>query len=130
MSVGLLLITHKNVGKTLLDAASSVLGHCPFRAITISIENDCDPDLKEEIIKKHIKKLESESGILILTDMYGSTPSNMACRHTTKNIKAISGLNLPMLVRILNYPSLDLNQLIAKATSGGIDGVMSCRTED
>ncbi|MFV1981911.1 MAG: PTS sugar transporter subunit IIA [Thiohalomonadales bacterium] len=130
MSVGLLIITHKNIGKSLLDAASAVLGRCPLKAITVSIENNSDPDRKSDIVKKHINKLGSDEGILILTDMYGSTPSNIACRHVSKNIKAVSGLNLPMLVRVLNYPDLDLNQLIAKATSGGIEGVMSCKNED
>ncbi len=130
MTVGLLLITHKDVGKSLLNAASAVLGHCPLKALTVSIENDCNPDRKDELVKKHIKTLGTDAGILIMTDMYGSTPSNIACRHVSTNIKAVSGINLPMLVRILNYPDLNLNQLIAKATSGGIDGVMSCKNED
>jgi len=130
MSVGLLLITHKNVGKSLLDAASSVLGHCPLKAYTLSIENDCDPDKKNEAVIKYLNKLNSDEGVLILTDMYGSTPSNIACRHVSGNIKAVSGINLPMLVRILNYPDLNINQLIAKATSGGIEGVISCKKED
>jgi len=130
MSVGLLLITHNNVGKSILDAASSVLGHCPLQAITVSIENDCDPDKKSESVKKYLKKLNSDDGVLIITDMYGSTPSNIACRHVSGNIKAISGLNLPMLVRILNYPEMNLNQLIAKAKSGGTNGVMTCENEN
>ncbi len=130
MSVGLLIITHKNVGKSLLEAASAVLGRCPLPAMTLSIENDCDPEKKSATVKKYIKQLENNKGILILTDMYGSTPSNIACKHVTENIKAVSGLNLPMLVRILNYPNLDLNQIIDKATSGGIDGVMSCKDDN
>jgi PTS system ascorbate-specific IIA component len=130
MSIGLLIITHKNVGKSLLDAASAVLGRCPLKAITVSIENNSDPDQKNEIVKKHIKTLDENEGILIITDTYGSTPSNIACRHVSNNIKAVSGINLPMLVRVLNYPDLDLNQLITKATSGGIEGVMSCKEED
>lgn len=130
MSVGLLIITHKNVGKSLLDAATAVLGRCPLNTITESIENDCDPDQKSNAVKKHIKKLDCDDGILILTDMYGSTPSNIACRHVSNNIKAVSGLNLSMLVRVLNYPDLDLDKLIAKATSGAIEGVMSCKSEN
>jgi len=129
MSVGLLIITHKNIGKSLLNAASAVLGHCPLKAITVSIENNCDPDQKSDIVKKHIKTLGSDEGILILTDLYGSTPSNIACRHVSNNIKAVSGLNLPMLISVLNYPDLDLNQLIVKATSAGIKGVMNCKNE-
>ncbi|VAW99334.1 PTS system, mannose/fructose/sorbose family, IIA component [hydrothermal vent metagenome] len=129
MSVGLLIITHKNVGKALLEAASAILGNCPLPVITLSIENDCDPEKKSAIVKKYIKKLDKDQGILILTDMYGSTPSNIACKHISKNIKAVSGLNLPMLVKIFNYPNLDLNQLINKATSGGIDGVMTCKND-
>jgi len=126
MSVGLLLITHKNIGKSILDAASSVLGHCPLQAFTMSIENGCNPERENEAVIKYLNKLDNEEGILIITDLYGSTPSNIACRHVSKKVKVVSGINLPMLVRILNYPNLDLNQLLTKATSGGIKGITCC----
>jgi PTS system ascorbate-specific IIA component len=62
--------------------------------------------------------------------MYGSTPSNIACRlHAQANVRVVGGINLPMLVRILNYPRLSLDELVDKAVSGGRDGVLTCNTE-
>jgi len=63
--------------------------------------------------------------VLILTDLYGSTPSNIANRLIdTHNARAISGANLPMLLRILNYPDMDLEALCDKAADGARDGIV------
>ena len=72
-------------------------------------------------------KLDHGQGVLILTDIYGSTPSNIACALSTKeNVRIISGINLPMLIRVLNYPNLELDELVLKAISGGQEGIMDC----
>lgn len=82
-----------------------------------------------------VDRLQSGDGVLILTDMYGSTPSNVANRLMAKDgIQIVSGINLPMLLRVLNYPELGLEELVQKAVSGGRDGVRVCepvaRTEE
>jgi len=71
-------------------------------------------------------------GVLLLTDIYGATPSNIAMRFQDDEAKVmvVSGINLPMLVRVLNYPDLNINQLQEKALSGGRDGVFRCRHEE
>jgi len=62
--------------------------------------------------------------------MYGSTPSNIACHLNEPGItQIVSGINLPMLVRILNYPRLELDDIVNKALSGGKDGVLTCKME-
>ena len=69
----------------------------------------------------------ASDGVLILADMYGSTPSNIA--NAVKKhgeVAAVAGINLPMLVRVLNYFSLDLAQLTRKALSGGSEGILAC----
>jgi PTS system ascorbate-specific IIA component len=74
-----------------------------------------------------LKKLDQGHGILILTDMFGSTPSNIACAVSDRtDIRVVSGLNLPMLIRVLNYPALNLEELEIKALSGGQEGVVRC----
>ena len=73
----------------------------------------------------------SGDGVLVLTDLYGSTPSNIACKlRRHGHVRVVSGVNLPMLIRVLNYPDLDLDSLKEKALSGGRDGVLSCTSED
>ena len=67
------------------------------------------------------------SGVLILTDMYGSTPSNIAnSLKNMENIEVVAGVNLPMFIRILNYSDLNLADITEKALSGGHDGIILC----
>ena len=92
---------------------------------------DCDPDeLRAEALRQ-IERLDEGAGVLVITDIYGSTPSNVACSLVDGDrVLAVSGINLPMLVRVMNYPRLDLGELAGKAVSGGRDGVFACRSAD
>lgn len=125
MSVGLLLITHAGVGEALLKVASATFPDCPLQVRCLDVGASADPDVVRENSERLISALDRGDGVLILTDAYGSTPSNIACglshRHRTA---VVAGLNLPMLLRVLNYPHLTLRELADKAFSGGRDGVL------
>ncbi len=123
--VGLLVISHNNVGGALFDAAMSVLGNCPLPFEVLPISQNCDPEERFQKAQTYLKKLNSDSdGVLVLTDMYGSTPSNIATRLYANNVNIVTGLNLPMLVRVMNYPQLSLEKLANKAVSAGQTGVI------
>jgi PTS system ascorbate-specific IIA component len=127
MTIGLLLITHNNIGTELLETAVAMLGHCPLQAEAMDIRPDCDPDLQRQRAKAIINELDQGDGVLIMTDMYGSTPSNIACGMIDGNrVTVVAGANLPMLVRVMNYPQLDLMTLTEKAESGGHLGIRIC----
>ncbi|MBM2829596.1 MAG: phosphotransferase system, mannose/fructose-specific component [Gammaproteobacteria bacterium] len=125
MSVGLLIISHDGIGPALLGTATFMLNECPLQTKLLAASRDCDPDELATNAMEQLELLDTGDGILILTDLYGSTPSNIA-RHLIKqgNVRIISGLNLSMLIRVLNYPQLDLEQLAQKALSGGKDGII------
>ena len=130
MNVGILLITHGNIGAVLLQSATDVLGVCPLSTTTISAAPGCDPEHVLAYAKQAAQKMDCGNGVLVLTDMYGATPSNIACRlDELHDVRVVSGLNLPMLIRVLNYPELDLDDLTHKAVTGGRDGVLICNTE-
>jgi len=123
--VGLLVITHNNVGGALFDAAISVLGDCPLPFKILAVSQNCDPEERFQKAQAYLKKLNtSGDGVLVITDMYGSTPSNIATKLATDNVTIITGINLPMLIRVLNYPKLSLDKLANKAVSGGQTGVI------
>ena len=122
--IGVLIITHNNVGRALFDAATSVLGDCPMPVEILSISQNCDPEERSKKAEAYLKKLNQQDGILVLTDMYGSTPSNIATKLASDNVTIITGINLPMLVRIMNYPKLSLEKLANKAVSAGQTGVI------
>jgi len=131
MSVNVLIISHENVGAALLDAAVNTLGFCPLSADSLPIWGNCDPEEMLEAARKKIQALDTGEGVLVLTDLYGSTPSNIACRLAQENnARVVTGVNLPMLIRVLNYPKLCLDELAEKAQSGGREGIMDCKKFD
>ena len=127
MSVSLLIITHDQIGTALMDTANAMLDVSPMPVDIIAVLREHNPDVLVDEAERIIEKNEQT---LVLTDMYGSTPSNIACGlHVQGNVRVVSGINLPMLVRILNYPRLSLDELVDKAISGGRDGVLTCSRE-
>lgn len=129
MAVSILTITHAKVGHELLATANTMLGKLPLRCETLSISDQCKPEEMLAEAQRICKQIESGDGILVLTDIFGSTPSNI-CNKLMKNsdsdMHVIAGLNLPMLVRVLNYPKLPLHKLVEKALSGAHDGIIDC----
>jgi mannose PTS system EIIA component len=127
MSVGLLLITHENIATSLLETATQMLNTCPLSTQTLEVPLDASVVKILSRAKDHMHSLDNGNGVLILTDIYGATPANISKQLCNEfNCKLVAGLNLPMLVRILNYPQLNLQSMAIKAISGGHDGVILC----
>ena len=124
MNVGILMITHSDIGKQMLLTATSVFGKNPFRVEVLSVDNYDHPNDVKELGQKYVKFLDQGSGVLVLTDIIGTTPSNIAESIDYKNIRIVAGLNLSMLLNVFNYSSDSLNQLADKAVDGGITGIM------
>ena len=122
---GLLLIMHGSLGNDMLEAVKEILCGCPLPTASISVDANCDPDRIFDQASALCDKLDDGGGVLILTDLYGSTPSNIANRLIDRhNARVISGANLPMLLRILNYPDMSLDALCDKAADGARDGIV------
>ena len=127
MSVGLLIVTHGQLGEHMLDTATQMLGVCPLATAVLPVAFDCDPDAVLAEASHMVEELNGGGGVLILTDIYGSTPSNIVNRLQSRyKVQIVAGINVPMLIRVLNYPRLSLGALADKALSGGRDGVLLC----
>jgi PTS system ascorbate-specific IIA component len=127
MGVGILLVSHNRIGEELINTARQMLASSTLPAKVISIEINDQPEQIKHILDNELTKLDQGKGVLILTDMFGSTPSNIACAVSDRDdIRIVSGLNLPMLIRVLNYPQVSLEQLEQKALSGGQEGIVRC----
>ncbi|MBA3582624.1 MAG: PTS fructose transporter subunit IIA [Gammaproteobacteria bacterium] len=128
MTVGLLLITHNDIGAHLLATAREIMGGAIKTPVDcMAIRSQCEPSLELQQATRQIALLDSGQGVLILTDLYGATPSNIANRLACHSgIRVVAGLNLPMLVRVLNYADLGLDELTEKAVSGGQASVFTC----
>lgn len=126
MSVGLLLLTHEAMGDALIATARHILGRLPLalEAQAIPPGSDVDAALREAAAR--VRKLDSGAGVLVLVDVYGATPSNVAQRlpEMGLDVRRVSGLNLPMLLRALNYPEQSLAELAQTAANGGRAGIV------
>ena len=131
MSVGLLLITHEGIASSLLETANKMLGSYSSEIKAIEVPLDAPIENIKAQAEKYINDMDRGEGILILTDLYGSTPSNIGCDLLeTNNTRLVAGINLPMLVRVLNYSELNLDELTTKAETGGTDGIIQCRCKN
>src|SRR3954470_21966324 len=123
--VGLLLITHGSLGEALLRAATHTLGRPPERAEPVSVGAVDDPELVLGRAERALARVDDGSGVLILTDMFGATPANVAARLLENGrIEGLSGVNLPMVVRALANRGRPLAEVLEKARSGGAEGVV------
>ncbi|VAW61010.1 PTS system, mannose/fructose/sorbose family, IIA component [hydrothermal vent metagenome] len=127
MSVGLLLITHENIASSLLKTARLILDTSPLATRALEVPLDFPVEKVLTQAREYLKALDTGHGVLVISDIYGSTPSNIARQLCTENnYRLVAGLNLPMLIRVLNYPQLSLENMALKAVSGGHDGITLC----
>jgi PTS system ascorbate-specific IIA component len=131
MSVGILIIGHDNVGESLRDNAVKTFGAQRLPLAVVSIGRDCEPDRAHAKASAMIQALDQGDGVLVLTDICGATPCNIATRLLGKGrVKIVTGVNLPMLLRVLNYADLGLERLVDKAITGGRDGIVEISDTD
>ncbi len=102
--VGVVIVTHGNLGKELINATEMVVGEELKRFQSVSIDPKEDSEEIRNKIIEAIRKVDEGDGVLIMTDMYGGTPSNISLSFLQeKKIEVITGVNLPMLLKLATY---------------------------
>ncbi len=124
MSVALLVVTHGRIGEELLASATRILGGRPLPCASYTVEQNCDPERVARDVATRLARLDEGDGVLVLIDLFGATPCNVVRRVPDAHPCAIvTGVNLPMLLKVFNYPNGDLAMLADKAREGGREGV-------
>ena len=102
--IGVVVVTHGQLAIELLNAAEMIVGDLPrFTAVSIGWHDDVN-DAREEIVQA-IERVRGQEGVLLLTDMFGGTPSNLGMTFLEKDrIEVITGVNLPMLIKLAALP--------------------------
>jgi len=126
MTCGIPLVTHPGVGTSLLDVATRLLRHLPLKTEAFEVPFDADMDALLPLASAALRRVDSGEGVLILTDLYGASPSNLAAQLARLGTPArrVSALSLPMLLRVMNYPEQGLDQLPATAAAGTRNGAI------
>lgn len=123
--IGLLILAEKNLGAGLIATVVHTLGGLPPQLEAAGLDHAAPPEQIEALLRQGLKKVDRGDGALILADVYGATHTNIACRLLARGrIELITGVNLPMLLKVLNYRQLGMDDLIDKALSGGCGGII------
>ncbi len=126
MAVGILLLTHEGIGSALVAVAQRLLRQLPLKTEAFEVPFDGDPEALLPRASAALRRVDGGDGVLLLTDLYGATPSNLAARlaRIGTPVRRVSALSLPMLLRVMNYAELGLNELPAVAAAGARNGVV------
>ncbi len=122
--VGVLVVTHGEFGAALLDAAQMILGpQQGTRSVSVLVSRGVDEIVSE--LKAALSKLESGLGVLVLTDLFGGTPTTLSLSlRKLGNIEVVAGVNLPMLLKVLQTRTASLAELTAQAKAAGLQGIV------
>ena len=123
--IGILIVSHGAFGESLIHSASHVLGKRPLFLRQLGVTVHDDPDAILPVAEDLIRFLDQGEGVLVLTDIFGATPSNIATKLLKPGrVEGIAGVNLPMLIRVLTYREEALETVLDKALSGATEGIL------
>ena len=121
--VGLVIICHEDMGTELVRAAEMIVGK--IEAVeTVSVKQDSAPETLRDRIQSAIKKVDRKKGVMLFTDMFGGTPSNIALAFLGDAVEVVSGVNLSMVIKFANHrdekPLPELARLVQEAAQKSI----------
>ena len=119
--IGIVIVTHSQLGDALIGAAEFIIGSRPESIESVSIDLSENAEKLRGKIDRGIKKVMGQEGVIILTDMFGGTPSNLSYSFLEEgHIEVLSGVNLPILIQAVNMrKKMELDQLAANLEAFG-----------
>ncbi|KMQ78000.1 PTS system, mannose-specific IIA component [Candidatus Burkholderia pumila] len=120
---GILIIAHAPFATALRDCIAHIYGGLPARIGVIDVMPDCDPVEVRAFARSEIDRLREDNGAIVLTDVFGATPANIAASLHSEDVRVLAGCNLPMLVRAVCYRTTPLGTLAKKILQGGTKGI-------
>ncbi len=124
------MVAHNGLGDSLVDCVRHVLGEAPRNLKVLTVLAGDDPHLKLVEGQSLIGQLDTGGGVLILSDIFGATPSNIARQLcNTGRVKGVAGVNLPMLLRVVCHPDKTMPELAEIAVTGGRECIVYIDSE-
>jgi PTS system ascorbate-specific IIA component len=124
--IGVLLITHGTYGESLVQNVCHVLNKRPPQIAQLGVAAQDDPLDLLPIARRMIERVNTGDGVLVLTDIWGASPANLALKLLEPGVvEGVAGASLPMLLRALTYREKSLETMVAKAISGARDGALN-----
>ena len=123
--IGILIIAHENLGQSLIDCASHILSTTPKQLAALDVKSNADPDTLLKEAQGIIEEINSGDGVLVLSDMVGGTPCNIATKLVgISNAEGLSGVSLPMLIVAISNRELPIAFCVEKTIKSGQESIM------
>ena len=124
--IGIVVVTHGELGETLIATTRFIFGSRPEAVAAVSIDLETNPDKLHKAIETSIRRVDQNKGILLLTDMFGGTPSNLAYSFLEEGqVEVLAGVNLPILIKAIESRSkMDLEELAATLEKSGRQSII------
>lgn len=100
--IGLVIVCHEDMAAELVRAAEMIVGRIDA-VETVSVKQDSAPETLRDRIQNAIKKVDRKEGVILFTDMFGGTPSNIALAFLSDAVEVVSGVNLSMIIKFANH---------------------------
>lgn len=128
--IGVVIVAHAPLGGSLLACGQHVYCGAPTQCRVVDVIADVEPAVHLEQVKRAVEAVDGGDGVLILVDLFGATPANIAAQLARPGqVEVVAGLNLPMLLKVLCYrDAVPLSVMVEKAVAGGSAGVMKVGT--
>ena len=111
--IGILLVSHEPLGTALLHCTRHIFGRLPVQLAALDVIPDEDPDAAVAAARELLKRINDGSGVLVLTDVYGATPSRIAARLAQPHrVIVLAGVNLPLLCKALNHRRAPIEEIV------------------
>jgi PTS system ascorbate-specific IIA component len=128
--IGVLVVTHGAIGEALLASAAQILGQAPQQAAALGVSRHDDPDRVLARARELVAQLDRGEGVIVLSDIFGATPCNLCARLLADGrVEGVSGVSLPMLLRVLTGRDGTLAETVRRALSGAAEGVVHMNTD-
>lgn len=121
--IGLVVVCHEDMGVELVKAAEMIVGKIES-VESVSVKQESAPEMLRDQIQEAIKKVDRKKGVMLFTDMFGGTPSNISLAFLGENVEVVTGVNLSMLIKFANHREekglADLAKLVQEAAQKSI----------
>ena len=122
--IGILIIAHGNLGDSLIQCMTHLLGKRPDGITSLQVTGTDDARSLLPTAQRLVAAVDKGEGVLVITDIFGSTPSNLACKLLIPGrVEGVAGANVPMLVRAVTYRTRGIDVMLKRVVSGGCEGV-------
>lgn len=129
--IGILVISHEPLGTAMIHCTRHIYGRLPPQLAALDVVPDEDPDAVFKSATELLKRINDGSGVLVLTDIYGATPSRIACRLADPHrVAVVAGTNLPLLVKAIANRRRPLDEVVGDLVSRAKDAILAVEADD